>query len=29
MNYMTDGYATIYYYPTTIAGDEVINIDIP
>ena len=29
MNYMTDGYATIYYYPNTIAGDEVINIDIP
>ncbi len=29
MNYMSSGYATIYYYPSTIAWDDVISIDIP
>ena len=28
-NYMTWGYAVIYYYPTTVAGDDIINVDIP
>ena len=28
-NYMSNGYATIYYYPSTIAWDDVISIDIP
>ena len=28
-NYMASGHATIYYYPTTVAWDEVIEIDIP
>ena len=29
MNYMSGGHVTLYYYPTTVAGDDVINIDIP
>ena len=28
-NYLSGGRATIYYYPTTVAWEEVINIDIP
>ena len=28
-NYMSGGKVTVYFYPTTVAWDEVINIDIP
>ena len=28
-NYMSWGKVTVYFYPTTVAWDEVINIDIP
>ena len=27
--YLNSGHLTLYYYPTTVAGDDVINIDIP
>ena len=28
-HYMVDGHVTLYYYFSTVAGDEIINIDIP
>ena len=28
-NYMQDGHVTVYYYPTTVAWNDVISIDIP
>jgi len=28
-HYMVDGHVTVYYYPTTVAWNEIINIDIP
>ena len=28
-NYISGGKVTIYFYPTTVAGEDVINIDIP
>ncbi len=27
--YIESGHLTMYYYPTTVAGDDVLNIDIP
>ena len=28
-NYMSWGHAVIYYYPTTVAWNDIINIDVP
>jgi hypothetical protein len=28
-DYIESGHITLYYYPTTVAGDDIISIDIP
>ena len=28
-NYMEWGHVTLYYYPTTVAGDDIVNVEIP